>query len=94
VNKRVCVILFMSLLMVFALNTAALADTGYQPSQNIYVNLSGPVSAPSTGTDLASTTFQTQEGVYQSTGLTVQHSYVVVCYNGVCAYIDPPVAMN
>ena len=97
-NKRICAVLFMSLLLVFAFSTVAAADTGYVSSQNIYINVAPDLSTPDTGIDLAATTFDTQEGAHATlnslTGQKVDHAYIVVCVGNQCAWIDPPVAIN
>lgn len=95
--SRACKIALLSLLLVCVSGGSVLADTGYNPSSNVYATVSSPVSV-NTGINTGALTLGTQEAVYGTqnslTGTTIQHWYVVVTVAGNTFYVDPPVAMN
>lgn len=96
--KRACAIALLSGLFLFVTGAAALADTGYRPSGNLYITLNAPVSIPSAGPDTGALTFGTQEGAHavinSTTGQRVQHAYIVITVSGKRVYLDPPVSQN
>lgn len=90
-KKGIAVALIVGAVQVFGTVTAfASTNTGYNPNSDTTVNV-GSGGGTTTQTALSSTTFQTQEGLYQALGLQIPHDYIWVSVGGQSILaLDPP----